>query len=96
MYVFGSGRGGRYWGEWIGFGLYQSWMNMGKVGYVCVFVEVVWVVLGGGEWMGGLGDGLILCVDGRSRYLYIVLDGYRCILGAPSVPSCFTLSISAS
>ena len=33
-----------------GFGLYQFWMNMGKVGYVCVLVAVVWVVLGGGAW----------------------------------------------
>ena len=23
--------------EWIGFGLYQSWRNRGKVGYVSVF-----------------------------------------------------------
>ena len=38
----------------------------------------------------------ILCVDGRSRYLYIVLGGYLCITGAPSVQSCCTLSISAS
>ena len=36
------------------------------------------------------------CVDGRSRYLYIALDGYLRILGAPSVQSCCTLWISAS
>ena len=44
----------------------------------------------GGEWVGGLDQGRerrvvlclcevrvwILCVDGRSRYLCIVLDGY--------------------
>ena len=36
------------------------------------------------------------CVDGRSRYLYIMLGGYLHILGAPSVQSCCTLSISAS
>ena len=29
-----------------------------------------------------------MCVDGRSRYLYIVLGGYLLILGAPSVQSC--------
>ena len=38
----------------------------------------------------------IICVDGRSRYLYIVLGGYLRILGALSVKSCCTLSISAS
>ena len=38
----------------------------------------------------------ILCVDGRSRYLYIVLGGYLCILGAPSVQSFCTLLISGS
>ena len=38
----------------------------------------------------------IICVDGRSRYLYIVLGGYLRILGAPNVPSCCTLSIYAS
>ena len=37
-----------------------------------------------------------VCVDGRSRYLYIVLGGYLLILGAPSGQSCCTLSISAS
>ena len=36
------------------------------------------------------------CVDGRSRYLYIVLGGYLRILGAPSVQSCCTLWISVS
>ena len=78
--------------ERIGFGLFQSLM---KVGYVCVLVVVVWV--------GGLGQGLggwcgvcILCVDGRSRYRYIVLSGYLPILDAPSVKSCCTLSLSAS
>ena len=37
----------------------------------------------------------ILCVDGRSRYLCIVLGGYLHIWGAPSVQSCCTLWISA-
>ena len=57
--------------------------------------------------MGGLGPGevvlclcvlcvWILCVDGRSRYLYIVLGGFLRILGTPSVQSCCTLSISTS
>ena len=38
----------------------------------------------------------ILCVDSRSRYMYIVLGGYLRILGASSVQSCCTLCISAS
>ena len=64
----------------------------------------------GGEWLGGSGQGLgewgvvmyvcvltfFFCVDGRSRYLHIVLGGYQRILGAPSVQSCYTLSISTS
>ena len=37
-----------------------------------------------------------MCVNGRSRYLYIVLGGYLRILGEPSFQSCFTLSTSAS
>ena len=36
--------------ERIGFGLCQSWWNMGKVGCVCVLVAVVWVVLEGSGW----------------------------------------------
>ena len=60
MYMFGSGRGGScrgLVGDRIGFGLYQFWRNMGKVGYVSVF----WLRLCGwcwGEWIGGLGQGL--------------------------------------
>ena len=64
----------------------------------------------GGEWVDGLDHGmeglggvmsvgvvsLDLCVDGRSRYLYIVLGGYLHILGTPSVQSCSTIWISAS
>ena len=38
----------------------------------------------------------ILCVDNRSRYMYIVLGGYLRNLCARSVQSCCTLSISAS
>ena len=37
----------------IGFWLYQYWRNMGKVGYVSVFLVVV--VLGGGSLGQGLG-----------------------------------------
>ena len=39
---------------------------------------------------------MITCVDDRSMYLYIVLGGYLCFLGTPSVQSGCTLSISAS
>ena len=63
----------------------------------------------GAEWVGGMGQCLggwgvvicvcvlrvwIICVDGKSRYLYIVLGGFLRILCAPSVQSCCTLSIS--
>ena len=40
-------------GERIGFGLYQSWGNRGKVVYVCFWLQC-W-----GEWMGGLRKGLV-------------------------------------
>ena len=49
-----------------------------------------------GQGLGGCGGVMSVCVDGRSRYLYIVLGGFLRILGAPSVHSCCTLSISAS
>ena len=69
----------------IGFGLYQSCsLGCGSVGG--------W--LGPGSvWMRWCES--ILCVDGRSRYLYIVLSGYLRILDASSVQSCCTLSIYA-
>ena len=68
------------------------------------------MVLGGGvswwtAWARVCLGGVVLClcyesgfcVDGRSRYLCIVLlCGYLHILGAPSVQSCCTLLISAS
>ena len=47
-------------------------------------------------WDGGVLCVYILCEDDRFRYLYIVLGGYMRILGAPSVQSCCTLSISSS
>ena len=66
---------------------------MGKGGYVSVFFAVMWVMLGESGWAawarawdGGvvlwlcvLWD-LIICLDGRSRYLYIVLGGHRPLL----------------
>ena len=56
----GAGWGARCWrlvGERIGFGLYQFWRHMGKVGYVSVF-WLRWCGWCWGEWMGGLGHGL--------------------------------------
>ena len=80
------------------------------MGYVCVGCGGVYGV--GREWGGAIWDRiweggvvLILCelrvvsldiLCCRSRYLYIVLGGYLCILGSPSGQSCCTLSISAS
>ena len=40
--------------------------------------------------------GWIICVDGRSRYLYNLVGGFLRFLGAPSVQSCCTLLIHAS
>ena len=37
-----------------------------------------------------------MCVDGRPRYLYIVLGGYLRIFGAHSVQSCCILTIYVS
>ena len=37
-------------GDMIGFGFYSFWRNMEKVGYVCVLVAVVRVVLGESGW----------------------------------------------
>ena len=81
---------GCVWGEWIVFGFYQSWRNRGE-----------WDMCFGCGGVGGSGDVAwakvwIICVDGRSRYMYIVLGGYMRILAAPIVQSCCTLSISAS
>ena len=111
VYVFGSGRRGwrGEWGdERIGFGRYQSCGNWVSVGRVSVFALqwCGWCRWGVGRgldqvWRGGVVLCLcelwvwIHCVDGRSRYLYIVLGGYLCILGAPSVQSCCTICISA-
>ena len=84
-------------GEWVTglvLGLTNSGGTWGKWG-LCFGCSGV-----GGRLGPGSGRVLwcyvwILCVDGRSRYLYIVLGGYLHILGAPSVQCC-TLSISAS
>ena len=82
------------WGKWdmclcfgcgcvggVGESRWAAWANVWEGGVVlCLCVLLVW----------------ILYVDGRSRYLYIVLGGFLLILGAPSVQSCCTLSIFAS
>ena len=39
-----GGVGGEWVGDRIGFEHYQFWRNMGKVGYVCVLVAVMWVM----------------------------------------------------
>ena len=84
MYVFGSGRSGSRGGEWmrgLGLGFTILWEQGECWTYVCFGCGGV-----GGEWVGGLDQGLegwcyvcVRCesgVDGRSRYLCIVLGGY--------------------
>ena len=63
--------------ERIGFGLYQSCGNRGSVVSVSVF-GLRWCVGRGLDQ--GLEGWCYVCVDGRSRYLYIVLWGYLRIL----------------
>ena len=89
--------------------IYQSCGNRGSMECVSLFGlhRCRWCRWGLGVGLGrGLGGWavlclcvlwiLIFCVDGRSRYLYIMLGGYLRMVGSPSVQSCFTLSISAS
>ena len=87
--------------ERIGFGLYQLCWNRGSVGHVSVFwlLGCGWCRREWPRGWRGLDQGLrgwsgviyvccvIICVDGTSRYLYIVLGEYLCILCAPSVQS---------
>ena len=88
MYVFGSGRRGWRGGEWMR-GLGLDFTNpVGTGGVLDVCLRGVGGV--GGEWVGGLDQGLEgwvvlclcevrvwnLCADGRSRYLCIVCGGY--------------------
>ena len=73
MYVFGSGRGGRLVGERIGFGLYQFWRNMRKVGYV----SCVWFRWCGWCWGSGpLGPRLEEC--GGVMFVCVVSLDYLC------------------
>ena len=73
-------------GDRIGFGLNQFWRNMRKVGYVCVLIAVELGESGWAVWARVWEVGVVLCLcvlcvwilcgNGRSRYLYIVLGGY--------------------
>ena len=95
------------WGEWVrGLGLgFTNHVGKGEVWDVCLGCG------GLGDWWVALlrvWEGVVVlclcvccesglfCVDGRSRYLCIVLGGYLHVLCAPSVQSCCTLSISSS
>ena len=85
---------GGTWGKWD----MCLWFGCGGVGGVGGEWWATWAR----DWEGGVVLCLcvlgvwIICVDGRSRYLYIVLVGFLRILGAPSVHSYCTLSIPAS
>ena len=71
-------------------------LGFGGVGGVCgVGVKIESVRVGGvmSVWVVSLD---FLCVDGKSRYLYIVINGYLRILCTPSDQSCCTLSIFVS
>ena len=60
MYVFGSGRDGRCWGEWVtglGLGFTNSEGTWGKWD-MCLWFGCGCVGGVGGEWVGGLGQGL--------------------------------------
>ena len=73
-------------------GLGLGFTNSGGTWRICLCFGCGGVGGVGGEWVGGLVQGLgvwcyvcvsceseFFCVDGRSRYLCIVLDGYLCI-----------------
>ena len=96
-------------GKRIGFGLYQLCRNRESMGRVCVCFGCGGVCDGMGvdgslaPWSARVDGVMSVCVvsldscrNGRARYLCIVLAEYLRILGAPSVQSCCTLSISAS
>ena len=64
---------------------YESWPFV-----YCVFCHQNDVVVGQRR-CGGMSVCVVsLCVDGRLRYLYIMLGGYLCIFSAPSVQWCCT------
>ena len=65
--MFGSGRGGRCWREWVivlGLGFTNSGATWGNGTCVCVLVVVVWEVLG--RVAGRLGPGF-----GRVEWCYV-------------------------
>ena len=76
MYLARVGCGG---GERIGFGLYQSWRNLGKVGYVVLVAVVL-----GGQWVGGFLQGLegwgYVCVSCESGFFVLMAGPGICIL----------------
>ena len=81
MYVFGSVRRCE-WMRGLGLG-FTNPVGIGGVLNVCLCFGCGGVGGVGGELVGRLDQGLegwcyvwILCVDGRSRYLCIVLGGY--------------------
>ena len=91
------------WRSWvdkrIGFGLYQTCVSSVSIGRLFGFGlrSCRWGVgmsLGPGSGRVGWCYVCVHCVYCRSRYLCIVLGWYLRIWGAPSVQSCYTLSIS--
>ena len=59
MYVVGSGRGGRCWGEWVQDWVWEVLEEHGESGIcVCVLVAVVWV----GQGLGGYCGIMSVCV----------------------------------
>ena len=98
----GCGGVGEEWGECMrGLGVgFINPVGTGGVldGCLCLDCGGVGSVAGEGLGPGSGGVALclyellvwILCIDGRSRYLYIVLGRYLRIIGAHSVQSCCT------
>ena len=73
----GVGGEGGEWMRELGLG-FTNPLRTGGVLHMCLCFGCGGVGGVGGEWVGGLDRVLvwILCVDGRSRYLCIVLGGY--------------------
>ena len=70
-------------------------VGTGRVLDMCLYLGCGGVGGVGGEWVGACTrvwmGGVVFCVDGRSRYLYIVLGEYLRILSVTIVQSCCTL-----
>ena len=82
MYAFGSGRGGRCWGEWVrrfGLGIANPGGTWGKWDNVSVF-WLRWCGWYWGEWLFGLRQGLCgwgwcyICVCCESG-LFVLMAG---------------------